>query len=411
MATLSVWDETTIGELASVSRGASPRPIASPRWFDMNSVVRWVRIADMNRSDGRILRETTQALSPDGVARSRFLEPGTLIMSIAATVGVPVITGVPACIHDGFVALEDLKADKRFLLYLLKASEQRLREAGQSGSQMNVNTDIVRRLQVRIPVDRKEQAQIASALWDVDNLIASLERLIAKKRAIKQGMMQELLTGVRRLPGFTGSWGTLDVAAASHLKARIGWQGLTTAEYRPFGEFWLVGGTDFKDGRVNWSTTSYVDKWRFDQDSNIQLRQGDILLTKDGTIGKVAFVDSLPGPATLNSGVFVMRPKRGAYDSRFMYFLLCSRMFEEFVAGLSAGSTINHLYQRDLATLTFNAPADIDEQTAIATSLLDADREIAVLESRLQSTRGIKLGMMQELLTGRVRLPMEGDSA
>ncbi|ELT44189.1 type I restriction-modification enzyme subunit S [Arthrobacter nitrophenolicus] len=332
-------------------------------------------------------------------------------MSIAATVGVPVITGVPSCIHDGFVALEDLKVDQRLLLYVLKASEQRLREAGQSGSQMNVNTDIVRSLRVLLPVDPKEQSRIASALWDVDELIASLERLIAKKRAIKQGMMQELLTGVTRLPGFNQPWGTLEVAAASHLKARIGWQGLTTAEYRSFGEYWLVGGTDFKDGLVDWSTTPYVDKWRFEQDSNIQLRRGDILVTKDGTIGKVAFVDSLPGPATLNSGVFVMRPKRAAYDSRFMYFLLCSRMFEEFVAGLSAGSTINHLYQRDLATLTFHAPTDLDEQKAIATALLDVDREITVLVSRLQSIRRIKLGMMQELLTGRVRLPKEGDPA
>lgn len=411
MAVVSGWDETTIGELASVSRGASPRPIASPRWFDINSEVRWVRIADMNRSDGRILRETTQALSADGIARSRFLEPGTLIMSIAATVGVPVITGVPSCIHDGFVALEGLKVDQRLLLYVLKASEQRLREAGQSGSQMNVNTDIVRSLRVCIPTDPKEQTRIASALWDVDDLIASLERLIAKNRAIKQGMMQELLTGATRLPGFDRPWGTLDVAATSHLKARIGWQGLTTAEYRAFGEYRLVGGTDFKDGQVEWATAPFVDKWRFDQDVNIQLRRGDILITKDGTIGKVAFVDSMPGPATLNSGVFVMRPKRTAYDSRFMYFLLCSRMFEEFVAGLSAGSTINHLYQRDLATLTFYAPTDLNEQAAIATALLDADRETAVLESRLQSTRGIKMGMMQELLTGRMRLPAEGDSA
>lgn len=206
MTATAEWRDITIGALATVSRGASPRPIASTRWFDAKSDVRWVRIADVNRSDGRTLRETTQTLSPDGVARSRLLEPGTLIMSIAATVGIPVIIGVPACIHDGFVALENLKADKRFLLYVLKASERRLREAGQSGSQMNINADIVRGLSVRIPVDRAEQKRIAAALWAADDQIAGLERLIAKKQAIKQGMMQQLLTGRTRLPGFGTAW-------------------------------------------------------------------------------------------------------------------------------------------------------------------------------------------------------------
>lgn len=194
------WSSTTLGALASISRGASPRPIASSRWFDSKSDVRWVRIADVNRSDGRTLRVTTQALSPDGIARSRFLKAGSLIMSIAATVGIPVITGVPTCIHDGFVALENLKADQRFLLYLLKASEATLREAGQSGSQMNVNTDIVRGLVVRIPDDRNEQERIAEALWDLDDQISTLERRIVKNRAIKQGMLQQLLTGRTRLP-------------------------------------------------------------------------------------------------------------------------------------------------------------------------------------------------------------------
>lgn len=250
------------------------------------------------------------------------------------------------------------------------------------------------------------QEEIAVKLADVDHLIASLERLIAKKRTVKQGMMQELLTGHTRLPGFTGEWTDLRVAAASHLKARIGWQGLTTAEYRETGTHRLVGGTDIVNGRVSWRTTPYVDKWRFDQDRNIQLQVGDVLITKDGTIGKVALIEDLPGPTTLNSGVFVLRPKLGAYDSRFIFAMLRSRVFDEFVAGLSAGSTINHLYQKDLGTLSFTVPSDLAEQRAIAAVLLDADAEIDALERRLESTRAIKQGMMQELLTGRTRLPV-----
>src|SRR5690348_11814139 len=102
----SDWRRVRLGDLASISRGASPRPIASPRWFSETSDVGWVRIADVGRSDGLRLTKTTQRLSADGIAHSRLLSPGTLIMSIAATVGLPVITGIPACIHDGFVAFE-----------------------------------------------------------------------------------------------------------------------------------------------------------------------------------------------------------------------------------------------------------------------------------------------------------------
>lgn len=249
-----------------------------------------------------------------------------------------------------------------------------------------------------------EQTRIAEALTAADDMVGSLERLVIKKQAIRQGLMQQLLTGRSRLPGFDGDWRPLAVAPKSVVKARIGWQGLKTDEYRENGTYRLVGGTEFANGRIDWSSTPYVDKWRYDQDSYIQLREGDILLTKDGTIGKTAFVDKLPGHATLNSGVFVIRPIRGAYEPAFLFWMLRSRMFEEFLARLSAGSTISHLYQRDLVTLVLDVPPTVEEQRAIADTLQDADAEIAELHKRLAKARDIKTGMMQELLTGRARL-------
>ena len=254
-----------------------------------------------------------------------------------------------------------------------------------------------------LPDDPKEQEAIAEALSDADALIEGLERLIAKKRLIKQGAMQDLLTAKRRLPGFSGQWKPLNLASLSHLKARIGWQGLTTQEYRKFGEHILVTGTDIVSGRVNWRGCVFVDRWRFDQDRNIQLRDDDILLTKDGTIGKVARVADMPGPAALNSGVFVIRPKNGEYHSGFAFHILSSSVFSDFLAKLTAGSTIVHLYQKDLVTFEFPAP-DFEEQEAISNALDDMDAEIQALETRLEKARQVKEGMMQNLLTGRIRL-------
>ena len=397
------WDVKRFGDIAAIYRGASPRPIDNPIWFDETSTVGWVRISDVTRSK-MYLTETSQRLSALGVQRSRYVPSGNLIMSIAATVGRPIITRIDVCIHDGFVVFERLAIHRAFLFYVLAALEKTWANQGQTGSQMNLNTGIINRTQFALPPTLTEQRAIAEALSDADAFIESLERLLAKKRQVKQGALQDLLTGKRRLPGFSGGWVRLNMAENSTLKARIGWQGLTTAEYLDTGDYLLVTGTDFLEGRIDWTSCCYVAEHRYTQDKNIQLRLQDVLLTKDGTIGKVALVDELPSAATLNSGVFVIRPKNGTYDPRFLFYVLSSRIFDEFLNRLQAGSTITHLYQKDFTGFSFLAPATLTEQTAIAAILSDMDAEIDALEAKLAKARSVKQGMMQELLTGRVRL-------
>jgi type I restriction enzyme S subunit len=234
-------------------------------------------------------------------------------------------------------------------------------------------------------------------LSNADALIESLEQLIAKKRQIKQGAMQKLLRP-------KNGWVEKRLGNTAVLKARIGWQGLTTAEYLKSGDFYLVTGTEFKDGYVDWINCHYIDESRYKQDKNIQLREHDVLVTKDGTIGKVALVNHLDKPATLNSGVFVIRPIEGAFHPEFFFDLLSSNVFTEFLNQLSAGSTINHLYQKDFVNFIYKTPATIAEQTAIAAILSDMDAEIAALKEKLAKARQLKHGMMQELLTGKTRL-------
>ncbi|AXV82303.1 restriction endonuclease subunit S [Ralstonia solanacearum] len=267
-----------------------------------------------------------------------------------------------------------------------------------------VTQSILHAVPIALPSTKVEQQAIAEALSDTDALIEALEQLLAKKRQIKQGAMQELLTGRKRLPGFAGKWDKKRLGDCATLKARIGWQGLTAAEYKEDGEFFLVTGTEFSNGYINWDSCFFVDESRYKQDKNIQLRLHDVLITKDGTIGKIALVNELPLPATLNSGVFVIRPFDKEFDPEFFYHLLCSEIFAGFLVQLSAGSTINHLYQKDFVGFVFHAPDCIAEQTAIATLLSDMDAEISELEAKLTKARGIKQGMMQQLLTGKIRL-------
>jgi len=194
------------------------------------------------------------------------------------------------------------------------------------------------------------------------------------------------------------NWWVRNIAENSTLKARIGWQGLTTAEYLDNGNYYLVTGTDFENGRINWSTCHFVTKERFLQDRNIQLRLEDNLITKDGTIGKVAYIDKLPLETTLNSGVFVIRPKYDEYVPLYLYYIFNSTFFRTFLNELVAGSTINHLYQKEFVKFSFPLPKSKNEQTAIAIALSDADDLINSLEKLIEKKRNIKQGAMQKLL-------------
>lgn len=335
---------------------------------------------------------------------------GDVVISTMGTIGQCSI--VPDNIQPGIMdshlirlRLNTKLLDRLYLKYFIQSEQvqRQIKELSVGGIMDGLSTTIVKKIIIDYP-SVPEQRRIAAVLSDADGYIAALEKLIAKKRLIKQGAMQELLTGKRRLPGFESEWVLINLAKNSVLKARIGWQGLTTAEYRDEGYAYLITGTDFLKGHIDWSGCHWVDKFRFDQDTNIQVRNGDVLITKDGTIGKVALVSGLTKNATLNSGVFVIRPINDKYSHLFAYYILSSEIFTDFLSELSAGSTINHLYQKDFITFEFLAPPTLDEQTAIAEILSDMDAEIAALEKKLNKARLIKQGMMQELLTGRIRL-------
>ncbi|MGN8935593.1 restriction endonuclease subunit S [Collinsella sp. HCP28S3_E5] len=155
------------------------------------------------------------------------------------------------------------------------------------------------------------------------------------------------------------------------LKARVGWQRLTKAEQMPTGDYMLVTGTDFTpSNEVDYSTCSYVSKNRYDQDENIQLKNGDVLITKDGTLGKVAVVGNLPKPATLNGGVFVVRSKDGKLYNRYIAHYLQSSYFKRAVDSQKTGSTISHLTQGLFSRLEIPVPP-IEVQREIV-RILDA---------------------------------------
>ena len=187
------WQSTTLGQVARVRRGASPRPIDSPEWF-ADEGFGWVRIIDVTRSNGR-LRTTEQRLSPRGVLRSVQVKPGQLIMSICATIGEPAVVEINVCIHDGFVVFEQYEKDldTQFLYQFLRYWTPQFRAIGQTGTQANLNTSIVKATPLLLP-PLPEQQRIADILDTIDEAIARTESLITKLKQIKAGLLHDLLT-------------------------------------------------------------------------------------------------------------------------------------------------------------------------------------------------------------------------
>ncbi len=191
------WEVKAIKWISSVKRGASPRPIDDPRYFDDEGEYAWVRIADVTAAGERLM-VTTQRLSAVGASLSVKLQPGELFLSIAGTVGKPCITEIRCCIHDGFVYFPRLKNLLPSFLFYVFASEQPYRGLGKLGTQLNLNTDTVGSIRIAIPPST-EQEEIVSALTDVLEKVdqaASLElRSIDRLREYRQALITAAVTG------------------------------------------------------------------------------------------------------------------------------------------------------------------------------------------------------------------------
>lgn len=176
-------------------------------------------------------------------------------------------------------------------------------------------------------------------------------------------------SGVKWIGSVPADWEINKIKYIATLKGRIGWQGLTSDEYTDEGAY-LITGTDFENGGINWDSCVHVPMRRWQEARDIQIEDGDLLITKDGTIGKVAIVSGCTAPTSLNSGVLRISTIDG-YDRKFLYWVLQSDVFWTWFADKNAGnSTIQHLYQGDFAEFKYAIPP-IDEQGIIAT-LLDS---------------------------------------
>jgi type I restriction enzyme S subunit len=292
------------------------------------------------------------------------------------------------------VILRSHNADPLFLGYALNTDEVNRQKAGlgQGDAVVHINARALAQVNMVIP-PLPEQRAIAEALSDVDGLLAMLDKLIAKKRAIKKAAMQQLLTGKTRLPGFSGEWEVKRVADFGNVITG-GTPSTKTAEYWD-GDIPWVTPTDISNSRDVYITERLITHRGLA--SIRELPENSVLVTCIASIGKNAILRKRGG---CNQQINAVIPNK-ACTAEFLYYLFdYNKQYLLANAGLTATNIIS---KRDFSELVFRVPMR-NEQSAIATVLSDMDAEIEALERRREKTQQVKQGMMQQLLIGRVRL-------
>lgn len=199
-----------------------------------------------------------------------------------------------------------------------------------------------------------------------------------------------------RFKGFMEEWEQCRLSDIATMKARIGWQGLTQKEFLDKGDYYLITGTDFENGQINFTNCHFISKDRYEQDTNIQVKNGDVLITKDGTIGKVAYIRGLEKPATLNTGVFVIKGKDKNVINLYLYHYLAAPFLLDYASKQATGGTIKHLNQNVLVSFPIPLPK-VKEQQKIGNFFRNLDYLITLHQRKYDKLQNIKKSMLEKM--------------
>ncbi len=406
------WKAKRIKLFSPVKRGASPRPIDDPKYFDENGEYAWVRIADVTASD-RYLTDTTQKLSELGASLSVKRDSGDFFLSIAGSVGKPMITKIKCCIHDGFVYFPKLTINPEFLYYIFQTGLPYL-GLGKLGTQLNLNTETVGNIFIPIPSD--EEIEIITNYLDhktaqIDTLIAKKEQFISLLQEERTAVINQAVTkgldpkvkmkdsGIEWLGEIPEHW---QVTRLGFLSSKIG-DGLHgTPNYVDNSDFKFINGNNIGDGQISiYEHTKCVSEEEYLSNKK-ELNENSILMSINGTIGNLGFY----------KGEKVMLGKSVAYINiidfktlNFTYKYLESESCKTYIDNQLSGSTIKNLSLYSINKIPIPFP-NFDEQKEIVDYITITTNEINILITKTQQEiellKEYKTALISEVVTGKV---------
>ncbi|WP_306553330.1 restriction endonuclease subunit S [Acidovorax sp.] len=404
------WDAPLLDSLAKRGSGHTPDKQHPEYW---NGPIQWISLKDSDVLDRVYIEETSASITPAGIANSSaVIHPaGTVVLSRDAGVGKSAITKTPMAVSQHFMAWQcGPRLHNHFLYYWLQTSKPEFERIAMGNTIKTIGLPFFRSYRVPQPAIGEQRA-IATALSDVDALLAKIDQLIAKKRDLKQAAMQQLLTGQTRLPGFSEEWevkrlGDLFAFSGGHIASRdqLSGSGYCYLHY----------------GDIHKSTKTYIDLEAeyldipkltvrlSDVTPSAMLNDGDVVFVDaseddDGTSRHVVVVNPLEKPYISGLHTIVAKARGDLLDNGFKRFCFQTRHIKQQFQFFAVGTKVSGISKTSIAKIELRFPSKA-EQTAIASILSDMDAELASLEARRDKTRALKQGMMQALLTGRIRL-------
>lgn len=389
------WDVITLGDYAQIFRGGSPRPIQA-FLTTSDQGINWIKIGDVGAGE-KFIESTEEKIIPEGVSRSRMVYKGDLILSNSMSYGRPYIMNIEGCIHDGWLVIQkyDRLFNREYLYYALSSdlTMQQYVAMAAGSSVQNLNKEKVSKVVLPCP-KILEQKKIAEVLSSIDALIVDLQKLIRKKKDIRQGAMQMLVTGKKRLPGYYADFEHFTIGELGSL-AKMSINPCQEPK-TIFDEYSMPAFDDEAKPQQMLGELMLSSRIKLTPNTllfnKLNVRQRRVWLVKDCSNNSVCSSEFLPY-------------KSEKIDLSFLKQLLLTdkvtKDFEDMSSGTS--NSQQRITPSDFLKYEISIPS-LEEQRKMALILFDMDTEIQRLEEKLSKYQKVKQGMMEELLTGKVRL-------
>ncbi|MBX3324309.1 MAG: restriction endonuclease subunit S [Nitrospira sp.] len=386
-------------------------PRFSGEHYDERGNIALLRTTDLDDEGNLFLAQMPRAKLPLDQFKAHILLPGDFLVSRSGTCGlstvfpgyeIPVLPGAflirlrfASSVHVGFLKL----------YFNSEFGKRHLQSLTEGGVQKNIRGSALVELSFPLPLPLEQRA-IATALDDVDGLLGGMDRLIAKKRDLKQAAMQQLLTGQTCFPGFHGEWEVKRLGEIADIKTGPFGSSLHESDYvqdgTPIITVEHLG--EFGVEHRNLPMVSDHDRQRL---RGYSLEVGDIVFSRVGSVDRNALIRPSEAGWLFSGRLLRVRPDRDKAFAQFLSYQFHGEAFKGLVRSVAVGQTMACLNTQILKGIIVKLPS-VPEQTAIAKVLTEMDAELAALEQRREKTRALKQAMMQELLTGRIRLVESG---
>ena len=397
---INAWEQRKLSELVQIERGGSPRPIEA-YITDAPNGLNWVKIGDAP-VQGHYITKTAEKIKPEGLSKTRQVQPGDLILSNSMSFGKPYIMGIDGCIHDGWLLIRDNKKafDLTFLYHLLGTPQMlsQYKSLAAGSTVNNLNKELVGGTIVTIP-NLDEQQVLGQYLESLDNLITLHQRKCDGLKKLKKYMLQNMFpqngekTPKIRFQGFINAW---EQRKLEEIYQNIGnaFVGTATPYYVDTGHFYLES-NNIKDGQINRNNEVFINDEFYERQKDKWLHTGDMVMVQSGHVGHTAVIPEELDNSAAHALIMFRNPKI-EIEPYFLNYQYQTIKSKRKINNITTGNTIKHILASDMYNFIVDV-SDIEEQQQIANYFLELDHLITLHQRKVEQMKNLKKYMLQNM--------------